>query len=295
MKALCIGHAAFDFTMPFEGYPEENFKYRIENAVGCGGGPASNAAYLLAKWGINTYFAGVVGKDENGKLIEKEFKNIGVNTKYLEFDKNNPTTMSFIINNKKNGSRTIFTKRSNTMKLTKKIRDKFDLILVDGEDVEASLYAIKSNPNAITMIDAGRNRESTVILAKNVDYVVCSKDFVEDYTGINIDINDNEVLTRIFEKLNKDFKHVIFTYEKDGSFYYDNGVKRVKSISVKQVDSTGAGDIFHGAFAYSLLNKFDMEKTLKISNIAGAISVTRLGGRNSMPTLLEVMEKYKNV
>lgn len=292
MKALCIGHAAYDFTMPFDKYPEENFKYRITNAVGCGGGPASNAAYLLAKWGVSTCFAGVVGNDDNGHTIEKEFKEIGVSTKYLQFDKNNPTTMSFIINNKENGSRTIFTKRSNTMKLTKKIREKVDLILVDGEDAEAAIYALKNNPNAVSMIDAGRYRESTVELSKLVDYVVCSKDFVENYTKLKIDINDIDGLNKIFEILNKDFKNVIFTHESDGAFYYDNGTKRVESIKVTQVDSTGAGDIFHGAFAYCLLNKFDMEKALKISNIAGAISVTRLGGRFSMPTLDEVMEEY---
>lgn len=293
MKALCIGHAAYDFTMPMDEYPKENFKYRVTNSVGCGGGPASNAAYLLSKWGINTYFAGVVGNDENGKLIEKEFKSIGVNTKYLEFDKKNPTTMSFIINNSENGSRTIFTKRSQTMKMTKKINEKVDLILVDGEDADAAIYALKKNPNAVSMIDAGRNRPDTVRLAKLVDYVVCSKDFVEDYTKLKIDIDNEKRLNDIFEILNKDFKNVIFTYEKDGAFYYDNGVKRVPSIDVTQVDSTGAGDIFHGAFAYCLLNKFDIEKTIKISNIAGAISVTRLGGRYSMPTLDEVMKEYK--
>ena len=66
MKALCIGNVAYDFTMPMENYPKENMKYRVENAVSCGGGPASNAAYLLSLWGVNTYFGGVIGYDDNG-------------------------------------------------------------------------------------------------------------------------------------------------------------------------------------------------------------------------------------
>lgn len=293
MKALCIGNASYDFTMPMDSYPIENNKYRVTNAVGCGGGPASNAAYLLAKWGIETFFAGVVGKDDNGNQIKDEFTKIGVNTKYLVMDSKCETTMSFIIVNSKNGSRTIFTKRSSKMNLKKKINDKFDLILVDGQELEASKYAIKNNKDAISMIDAGRVNDDVVELAKMVDYVVCSKAFAEEYTGIRINVHDADSLKQIFKKMKKDFKNVVITLESKGALYEkDNIIKLMPSIKVTPVDSTGAGDIFHGAFAYSILNAFDIEKTIMISNIAGAISVTRLGGRYSMPTLKETKEMY---
>ena len=61
---------------------------------------------------------------------------------------------------------------------------------------------------------------------------------------------------------------------------------------VKAIDSTAAGDIFHGAFTYGIAKGFDFEKTLKIANIAGAVSVTRVGGRNSIPTGAEMREVY---
>ena len=64
------------------------------------------------------------------------------------------------------------------------------------------------------------------------------------------------------------------------------------SIKVKAVDTTAAGDIFHGAFTYGMAKGFDFEKTLKIANMAGAISVTRIGGRNSIPTEDEMREVY---
>ena len=64
------------------------------------------------------------------------------------------------------------------------------------------------------------------------------------------------------------------------------------SIKVQAQDSTGAGDIFHGAFTYGIANKFDIEKALRYANIAGAISVTRVGGRFSIPSLEEVESKY---
>lgn len=294
MKALCIGHASYDFTMPMNSYPIENSKYRVTDAVGCGGGPASNAAYLLAKWGIDTYFAGVVGKDDNGRKIKDEFVKIGVNTKYLEMVPNNDTTISFIIVNNKTGTRTVFTKKDKDIKLSKTIDLKADLILVDGQELEASKKAIKNNPKAISMIDAGRMNSDVVELAKMVDYVACSRVFAEDYTKMRINLHDSASLKEIFKIMTKDFKNVVITLEDKGALYQkDNKIKLMPSIKVKQVDSTGAGDIFHGAFAYSLLNNFDIEKTIMLSNITGAISVTRLGGRYSMPTLKEVKDMYK--
>ena len=76
MKILCLGNVAYDITLPMEDYPVENVKYRLTNRVECGGGQASNCAYLLAKWGMNVAFAGVVGNDYYGELIRKEFKDM---------------------------------------------------------------------------------------------------------------------------------------------------------------------------------------------------------------------------
>ena len=54
------------------------------------------------------------------------------------------------------------------------------------------------------------------------------------------------------------------------------------SIEVTAVDSTGAGDLFHGAFAYAIANKYSYSDAIKIGNVSGALSVTRIGGRNSV-------------
>ena len=91
MKALCIGNVAYDFTMPMENYPKENLKYRVENAVSCGGGPASNAAYLLSLWGVNTYFAGVIGNDDNGKKIKNGIVSVSSHNMSSEKQFRNPT------------------------------------------------------------------------------------------------------------------------------------------------------------------------------------------------------------
>ena len=84
MKYLAIGHASYDVTFRVDKYPIENTKQRVGKHIDCGGGPASNAGYLLALWGCDVAFQGVAGNDYYGKLIKAEFNSVDVDTTYLE-------------------------------------------------------------------------------------------------------------------------------------------------------------------------------------------------------------------
>ena len=296
MKVLCIGHTAYDITVLTDGYPKENVKYRVEKRIECGGGPASNAAYLLGKWGIKTYIASVVGNDIYGKRIKKEFTDVGVDTTYLELSNKYKTTSSFIIVNKKNASRTVFTYRNPQMRINDMdININPDYILVDAQELELSLKMIKKYPKAITILDAGRAKYANIKLGKIVDYLVTSRNFAEDFTGMKIDINDNNSLNNVYNSLEKDFKgHIVITLEEHGCLYKDDGiVKLMPGYKVIAKDTTGAGDIFHGAFVYALINKYNYADVMRISNIAGALSVREIGGRYSVPDLKEVLRIYE--
>lgn len=295
MKILCMGHASYDITTPVEAYPIENTKNRVHARIECGGGPASNAAYLLGKWGLDVTFAGVVGDDLYGKRIKKEFEDIKVNTDYLVLNNNGQTPTSFILANQENGSRTVLTYRPDVLNL-KSLDLNFepDVILIDGQEYEMSKQILKQFPNAISIIDASRDRKEIIELCHMVDYLVCSKGFAEQITDIKIDYDDFSTLEKVINKLEKEFSnHVVVTLEDKGCLYkIDGKAKIMPSIKVKALDTTGAGDIFHGAFTYGIAKKIDYEKTLKLANIAGAISVTRIGGRNSIPTWAEMREVY---
>lgn len=295
MKIICIGNAAYDVTLALDHFPIENKKTRLENSrIECGGGSASNCAYLLAKWGMETYFGGVVGDDYYGNKIIEEYEKIGVKTKYLQKKADVPTTTSFIIANTSTGTRTILTDKRKNMVMDKmEVDDKFDIILLDGYEKEFALEVMKKNPKAIKIIDAGSMRESTLELARMVDYIVCSHDFAEEYTKKQIDFNDMRTLIDIYDDLKKDFdQKIIITLEDKGCFTYDNGYKMVPSIKVESIDSTGAGDIYHGAFTYCVANNYDIITTMRMANIAGALSVTKVGSRFSIFALEEVQKKY---
>lgn len=293
MKILCIGHAAYDITIPMDHFPVENTKNRVKEKVECGGGPASNSAYLLGKWGMDVAFAGIVGNDLYGNNIKREFDEIGVDTRYLQLNDQETTTASFIIANKSIGSRTILTHRKKSMKMEPITLDfEPDVILLDGQEYELSKALLEKYPNAISIIDAGRPTEEIIELSKMVNYVVCSKEFAEEVSGIQVDYENIDTMTNLYMTLENIFhNHLVVTLESQGCLYqYQGQVKLMTSIKVDAIDSTGAGDIFHGAFTYGIANRFDYEMTIKISNIAGGLSVTKIGGRYSIPSKEEVRE-----
>lgn len=297
MKVLCIGHSSYDFTLPVDGYPIENYKYKINNQVECGGGVAATAAFLLGKWGVKTYYQGVLGNDLFGKRILDEFKSVKVNTKYVERTDEAATTISFVLVNKQNGSRTLFNYGEKPIDITNFEYDFIpDIILTDGYNYEASVKALMKFPEAISVIDAGRYNEEVMDLCNRVNYIICSKEFSEEATGLKINYNDNKSLIILYENLEKIFKNkIIITLEEKGCLYRDDlGTAKVMTgLKVVPKDTTGAGDIFHGAFVYGLSKNLQLETCLKIANIAAGLSVTEIGTRYSVPELDEVHNIYE--
>lgn len=295
MKIVCVGHAAYDITLPLEHFVVENTKNRVDSRIECGGGPASNAAYLLGKWGLEPYFLGVVGNDEYGQKIKEELEEVGVHTDYLEMNASYRTTSSFILANKSNGSRTILTYRPSEMKMSS-ITLPFspDIILMDGQEVEMSQELLKQYPKAISIIDAGRPTEEIIALAKQVSYVVCSKEFAETVTKRKFNKANLNSYFEVYQGMKQLFPGtIVITLESEGCLYESQGkVKVMPSISVTAIDSTGAGDIFHGAFTYGIAEKLKLEDVLKLSNVTAGLSVTRIGGRNSIFDLKELKELY---
>lgn len=291
MKVVCVGHSTYDTTLPMDFYPTENLKYRISHHIECGGGPASNGAYLLAKWGMDTSLFSAVGDDYYGHQIIDEFRSVGTNIDGIEVHSDYMTPSSYIIANRSSGSRTVITSKGVPIrKLRHDGRVKADLILVDGEHPETAETVLRANPDAISVIDAGRLTDDTKRLGKLVKYVVCSKDFAENFVGRKIDVNDKDSLIYCYEKLHDYFQNtVVITLEDKGSFTKLNDYEIIPSVKVQAVDSTGAGDIFHGAFTYFIGNGYSLKNAIHYASITSAISVTRVGARISIPELSEVL------
>ena len=166
---------------------------------------------------------------------------------------------------------------------------------MDGEHFSLAKNAIQKYPNAIKIIDAGKVTEETISLCAVCDYIICSKEFAELATKERIDYNEPDTLKVVLNKLESMFKGIIIvTQEEKGCLYkVEDKIKMMSGLKVFAKDTTGAGDIFHGAFTYGLSKQLPIEKCLKIANIAAGISVKTIGSSNSIPEVEEVYKIYE--
>lgn len=293
---FCIGQSAYDITIPLEGAICENQKYRITKKKECGGGPAFNAAYLCAMWGEKVELISRLGNDTYGKRLLEIASQAGIGTNYLIKDDKIETPHSYIFSNQKNGSRTLFNFPGEKQDVKYTYPDeKVSVILSDGHEPDISVEAIRYYKNAISIVDAGTCRESTMQVAKEVDYLVCSEDFARQYTGVAINLDDTQKTCQIFEEVEKiNHKHAVVTLGEKGLLYRRDGkITHMPAFKVKAIDTNGAGDIFHGAFAYGMHKKLDFYDVLKISSMASAISVQTLGAQSSIPQLTKVTSELQ--
>lgn len=300
-KILCVGHSACDITYIMNEYPIENRKYKVNETKIMGGGPTGNASYLLGKYGEKTSYITTLGNDIYGKLIIKELVSVGIDLKNSLVEDKFTTPYSAIIVNTSTGSRTILNHRNkNIIPENYKISysEKPSIILFDGHEIELARMALHEFPEAITVLDAGSYKEETVELASKVDYLICSEDFAREYCKMKDLLSENYLEAFLsLEELNK--KTVIITLGEKGCIYRKGKeLYNYPAFKTKAIDTTGAGDIFHGAFIFSLSQKFDLIKAIKFSSVCASLSVEKIGGRESIPEINEVykrMEKWENI
>ncbi|MCC6503455.1 MAG: sugar kinase [Deltaproteobacteria bacterium] len=162
------------------------------------------------------------------------------------------------------------------------------ILLLDGLMMEASVRAasIASKMNIPILLDAGSLKPGMLSLAALCDYVVCSEGFA---SAMKMSLKD-----ALVKLAGGRAKAVTVTLGRKGSVtLHDGRIFTHKACQVKAVDTTGAGDVFHGAYAFGVLQGWDMKKTVEFASIVAAMKCTKLGGRTGIPTLKEAMRFLK--
>ncbi|MGD0611292.1 MAG: PfkB family carbohydrate kinase [Anaerolineales bacterium] len=286
IDVLCVGHACFDLTFVVPHHPGPDEKGVADALVSTGGGPAANAAVTVARLGLRAAFAGYLGNDPWGDRHLQEFHDEGVNTNFI-IRGSAPTPLSAILV-KPDGKRTVINYHGETDYLP---QDSMDfsgvhprVLLFDGHQpwLSLALAGIAKQAGVPIILDAGSVHAGTHTLADQVDYLVCSEKFAMEYSG---QANPEWAAAR----LNQLAPTIIITLGQDGLVWCKAGiVQHLPAFQVKVVDSTGAGDVFHGALAVGLAEGRAWEETLRYASSAAALSCTRLGARPGIPTRTEL-------
>lgn len=294
----CIGNTTHDKTVSTKFFIKEGKRNDFRGALKSVGGPTSNAASVLAKFGNQVEFYGQVGNDNDGYFVCQEMTREKIDISHLHISNNVMTPDSFVVINTTDNSRTIFSTRSDSdfdHPTIEKIEygTNYDYILTDGKYTDETIELIRRNPQAITIMDAGRINDGNMRLAQHIDYIICSEDFANGLTHETIDY-EIESTSKIFWKLKSMFPKVKelaitigehgYICERDGEVIIMPAYQHGKTT----VDTNGAGDIFHGAFTHALANGYGYYESLEFANITASLSTTKPGGRTSCPSLEEV-------
>lgn len=284
---LCLGHASYDLVFSVPHHPNADEKLFADSLLGCGGGPAANAAVTVAKLGFKAAFAGYLGRDAYGDNHLKELQIAGVSTDWV-IRGNSPTPLSAILV-KPDGQRALINYKGNTKALPADSIDFSEVsaktILFDGHEPQLSLALLeKFNHKTIhSILDAGSLHDGTRALMDKVSYLVCSEKFALEFA------KDTKSALSQLAALSP---NVVITLGEQGLIWQrgqESG--QLAAPPVTAVDTTGAGDAFHGAFAAAIAAKLDWLEVLRYASVAGALCCTQMGARPGLPSL----QKHNNL
>lgn len=280
IDVLCVGHASYDLVFSIPQHPGPDEKTVADGLLGCGGGPAANAAVTVAKLGFRAGFCGYLGNDVYGDCHLGELLAHGVDTRLVARG-DTPTPLSAVLV-KPDGKRALINYKGKTRAQPASGVD-FSLvnpktILFDGHEPELSLALLeKYGDNHVpTVLDAGSLHEGTLALMDKVDYLVCSEKFAQQYAG-----DEKTALSR----LAKLAPAVVITLGERGLIWC-RGLEcgKLSAPPIQAIDTTGAGDAFHGAFAAAVSAEMEWPEVLRYASAAGAYCCTQLGARPGLPS-----------
>jgi len=290
-----IGLNSVDFLSVVPEFPTPNSKMEMLRFSKQGGGQVATAMVALSRWGVKTKYIGKVGEDELGQFSLHSIHQEGVDVSSVTIEPNATNQFAMIIVEGPSGERTIIWNRDERLmyregELRKEEVCSGKLLHLDGHDIHAAIQCARwaKEEGIPIVIDLDKVEPLTSELIKEIDFVITSSRFPMLYTGIS----DREKALLELQKYTPGFLCTTLGHEGamamvNGEFIYAEGFK------VKAVDTTGAGDVFHGGFIYGLLQNWEVAEILRFANAVAALKCRELGGRKGIPTLKET-QKFLN-
>jgi sugar/nucleoside kinase (ribokinase family) len=275
--------------------PERGGFAKLKDYSWQGGGNVGSGLVAAARLGAKCGIVGLVGEDYFGQFCIDDFKRHNIDTSHLLKDADSATSFCICVAETATMERSFIAKGGTRRQPTQKEIDKDYIATAKyihlGPMGEASVQAAKwAREKGIPVVDdAGYFEQTTEANTGLIDYFVGSRHY---YNGLFKDEN-YEKNCKAVQKRGP--KTVVFTLGAkgcvglDGDKYFE--IPAFKDVPI--VDTTGAGDVFHGAFIFGLLQGWDAEKTSKFSSAVSAIKCTRLGGRASIPDYKTVQNFIK--
>lgn len=236
---------------------------------------------------------GSVSDDYFGEKIVAGLREEKVNDTFLKITPGYTSQFAFIAITGKGANRTVFWHRGTVPHLGAEDIDlspfsKAKILHVDSLMIKAAQEAAKQarNMGLTVVMDAGTMREGSKELMSLVDVLIASESFAEPLIGHGT--APDEALRALY-RLGP--REVIITRGAKGSMgFRGEEIILQKAFSIAAVDTTGAGDVYHGGYIYGLLEGWDMPECMKFAAATAALKCRQIGARKGIPSLEKVRE-----
>lgn len=306
-----IGASTLDTFLVIDHFPSGREVQKVLTSIRDGGGPVATALVTASKYGARTAMIDVVGNDSAGESIIGDFQKYGVHIDAIAIDKGASSAAATILVKADTGERAIFFEPSTASDLVwqesyDELLQSATIIHMNGRHRSIMMGAIQCamQCGAVLSLDGGAQRYDKELgsIAEQCHIVIVARDFGEKYTGttdleeaVHIIHNRGALIAGITDGA----KGSHFVGPK-GEYYYCPAYEQVSV-----VDTTGAGDSFHGAFLAKIgeyirrhegdprdillhISQEELEKAAHFASAVAALNTQHIGGRSGLPALEDI-------
>jgi sulfofructose kinase len=287
-----MGQNAVDHFFVLPEFPRFSAKIRILHYEMGAGGMVAGAVVFAVRMGLKGKYIGKVGSDETGRLSLESLKKESVDISSLIVEEGARNHCSFIMVDQKSGERTILWDRDQRLNFRNDELKRSDVcagsvLLLDGDDHEAALKcALWAQEAGIpVVIDLDHVVPNSEELLPLVDFLIVSANFPTEFTGLTDPEGALLAMARRFRGF------VAATIGAQGAMAaLGDGCIHFPGFPVRAVDTTGAGDVFHGGFIYGLLQNWPLHRIMAFANAAAALNCTLLGARAGIASPSDILQ-----
>jgi sugar/nucleoside kinase (ribokinase family) len=282
---VALGQISLDRVAWVAGWPSPGGKQALEAEELLPGGQAATAALAATRLGVATAWVGAVGDDEAGRASLAPLRAAGVELSGARVLPGATSRQALVLCERGTGERSVLERRDPALRLAAEAVPEALIagagaLLVDAEHPEASLHAIRIARRAgvATLCDVDRADAASRAIAAEVDFPIVSEGFAEA-TGSGVSAQ------AALRKLSGPHTRmlVLTRGERGAVALAGDRALEVPALEIQAVDTTGAGDVFRGAFAAALLEGLGARETLAFASAAAGLACLGRGAQGALP------------
>ena len=285
---FCLGIATLDYVYSVETMPTRGEKYRSRDLAVVGGGCAGNASVAIARLGGACSQATRLADDLTGNEIVADLEGEGVDTRFARRAAGRRSPVSAILVDAQ-GERMVISYSDPGMPedtgwLPASLPEGAGSVLADTRWGEGALAALKLARTAgVPGVLDGDRRPPHPDLVGTASHVAFSQQALSEISG------EDDPRIGLLKVAPGVSTWLAVTLGKQGVLYVEKEeVRHIPAFAVETVDTLGAGDVWHGAFALALAEGQGEVEAIRFASAAAAIKCTRFGGRSGAPSRDEV-------